>query len=142
MTKNSREIILGRLKYFEENLRYLEEIKKNSWLDLKQNHHQLAAMMYYLYILISSILDIGSHILVTDFKETPESYRDVLLKLYERKLISEELFKRNEAMPSFRNHLAHQYESINLDQVYHFVQEYLDDLKMFGRIFAEYLEKK
>lgn len=142
MTNQSKKKLAERLLFFDQNLERLAQIHKINWEELKEKPHILAAMMYYLFVLISSILDLGAHILSSEFKESISTYRDVLEKLKTHNVISPELYARNQEMPSFRNVLAHQYGSVDMKKVYDFLQEHFEDLKEFGSIFSRYIEEK
>lgn len=141
MTQNSKKSIHTRLELLFKNLYFLDQIKEISWQDLSQDHFKLSALLHDLYIIISCILDIGSHILVSDYQDEVKVYADVLKKLALRKIISKELYERNKNMSGFRNLLVRQYEEIDLEIVYKFLQDHLDDLKEFGEAFAKYVQE-
>jgi len=62
---------------------------------------------------ISRILDIGNHILASQYRIYPDTYEDVLKEMFSKGIISQEIYTKIKGMGSFRNILAHEYIKID-----------------------------
>jgi uncharacterized protein YutE (UPF0331/DUF86 family) len=52
---------------------------------------------------ISIILDIGNHILASQYRIYPDTYEDVLKEMFSKGIISQEIYTKIKGMGSFRN---------------------------------------
>lgn len=86
---------------------------------------------------ISIILDIGNHILASQYRIYPDTYEDVLKEMFSKGIISQEIYTKIKGMGSFRNILAHEYIKIDPKKVY---QNYKKFLEIIPEISKELLK--
>jgi uncharacterized protein YutE (UPF0331/DUF86 family) len=75
---------------------------------------------------ISIILDIGNHILASQYRIYPDTYEDVLKEMFSKGIISQEIYSKIKGMGSFRNILAHEYIKIDPKKVYQNYKKFLE----------------
>jgi len=86
---------------------------------------------------ISIILDIGNHILASQYRIYPDTYEDVLKEMFSKGIISQEIYSKIKGMGSFRNILTHEYIKIDPKKVY---QNYKKFLEIIPEISKELLK--
>jgi len=77
---------------------------------------------------ISIILDIGNHILASQYRIYPDTYEDVLKEMFSKGIISQEIYSKIKGMGSFRNILAHEYIKIDPKKVYQNYKKFLETI--------------
>lgn len=82
---------------------------------------------------IQASLDIASHVVASEGYREPTDYGDLFRILEENGVLSPSVADRMVAMAGFRNVLAHEYASIDDEQVY----EHLEDLEHFNEYATE-----
>ncbi len=129
---------LYRLKEITKILDEARSIPREKFLnDAVQN----GSAMFNLLIGITIILDVGQHLLAQKAQRTAHEYREVIKFLGEEKIISAEFADINEGMASFRNKLIHDYDTIDLDKVYDYLQKAPDIFRQFAKYYVEFMEK-
>ncbi len=86
---------------------------------------------------INLILDIGNHVLASEYNIYPATYEDILKELFLKGILSQEVYLRIKCMGSFRNILAHEYIKIDPRKVYENYQRFLEILP---EVLKEFLE--
>jgi len=86
---------------------------------------------------INLILDIGNHVLASEYNIYPATYEDILKELFLKGILSQEVYLKIKGMGSFRNILAHGYIKIDPKKVY---QNYQRFLEILPEILKEFLE--
>lgn len=86
---------------------------------------------------INLILDIGNHVLASEYSIYPATYEDILKELFLKGILSQEVYLKIKGMGSFRNILAHEYIKIDPKKVY---QNYQRFLEILPEILKEFLE--
>jgi len=104
-----------------------------------------AASERYLQIAIESCLNIGNRLIsLCQFKkpvDTPETYADIFIAMKGLGVIDDSFCDRLVKMAKFRNRLVHLYWDIDNDTLYSFIQDDLEDFKLFEQKVVEYLNK-
>jgi uncharacterized protein YutE (UPF0331/DUF86 family) len=77
---------------------------------------------------ISIILDIGNHILASQYRIYPDTYEDVLKEMFSKGIISQEIYSKIKGMGSFRNILDHEYIKIDPKKVYQNYKKFLETI--------------
>lgn len=129
-----KESVIERLKKLETIISNLEH--KNI-TDLNQYSQDIDLQWYIergLEVGSSIIFDIGNHILAGHFKISVEEYGQIINQLYDKKVISEELYANLLGLGGFRNILVHNYLSLDHQLVY---EHYQKALFVFPRFIAE-----
>ena len=84
----------------------------------------------------SSIFDVSDHILSSQFGFYSNTYDESLLGLFDKKVISEDIFQQLKGLGSLRNALVHRYMEISPDQL---VEDYHKAMIVFPRFAMEIL---
>lgn len=100
-----------------------------------------SAAMFNLLIGIELIVDIGNHILSEEFQKTGKSYKDVIIYLGETKIVPQAFAEENAEMADFRNKLVHDYDRIDSQKVFDYLQKAPDVFRAFAKAYVEFLEK-
>jgi len=90
---------------------------------------------------INLILDIGNHVLASEYNIYPATYEDILKELFLKGILSQEVYLKIKGMGSFRNILAHGYIKIDPQKVYQNYQRFLEILPEIMREFLELIKE-
>ena len=131
-----RESVEVRLKELDEIIQELFKYKDVNPEALKRDLSQRWIIERGLIAGASIIFDVADHILSEDFGFYSESYEDSLSGLFEKGVISEELYKHIRGLGGFRNILIHRYTGIDPDLVF---ENFHRGLKVFPRFAKEVL---
>jgi uncharacterized protein YutE (UPF0331/DUF86 family) len=128
--------------------RYFTEIRKNSLdlntlIDSKEllpGSIPLKAAKYILIELAEAMSNTIQHILAKDKGIAVSGYIDTILKAYENRLVSENLFQRLKPFFDFRNSLIHRYWSISDERLVENILQGRKDFDLFLEEVEAYLE--
>lgn len=73
--------------------------------------------------------------------EKPESYREVIELLGKNNILPREFSEKFAPAAGFRNILVHGYAEVDVEKLYEFLQNNLEDFDEFSKHVAKYLEK-
>lgn len=133
------ESVDNKLFRLKEISKILDEFRIAEKGDFVKDDKLNSAAMFNLLIGITIILDIGQHLLAQVAQRTAHEYKEAIRLLGEEKIISAEFAKQNEKMASFRNMLVHEYDKIDLEQVYNYLQKAPDIFRQFAKYFVEFM---
>ena len=129
--------ILQKLKQLEENLKTLEELKKEiSVEDLSQNKRYEWELRYGFFESIQIMIDISCKITNYYNLGTPQNYRECIELLGKFDYLEKTHINKYVAMIGLRNLLIHEYTTIDKQKLYEFLNA-LDDFKNFIREIKE-----
>lgn len=128
----NREVLQTRIAYIEDSLRSLERFKGISFEEFHSNTDHFRIAFYDLHRALESVMDIGSHILSRIPGARPSSYKDIPRLLERNKIIPND-FALNQLtkMAGYRNRMVHFYGEITEQEIYHIIQEELEDFYTF-----------
>ena len=99
----------------------------------------------FLQLAIESCLNIGNRLIsLYQFEKpvkTPETYADIFIELNALGVVDDQFSGSLIKMARFRNRLVHLYWEINKEDIYRFVQENLEDFKLFEKKVVDFLNK-
>lgn len=132
-----RESVEARLKELDEIVQELSKYKEAASSDtLKRDLSQRWIIERGLIAGASIIFDVSDHLLSEEFGFYAESYEESLKGLFEKGVISEELYGQIRGLGGFRNILIHRYTGIDPDLVF---ENFHRGLKVFPRFAREVL---
>ena len=141
MDDRIREHLKRLNKYY---LRLLDAMKLKKEIFIKDDLYQ-ASSERYLQIAIESCLNIGNRLIsIYQFKkpvDTPETYADIFIAMKGLGVIDDNFCHRLVKMAKFRNRLVHLYWEIDKETLYNFIQDDLEDFKLFEQKVVTYLNK-
>jgi len=91
-------------------------------------------------VAIQAALDIGSIILADQSVMLPREYKDIFPALAEIGVLPADFAQKLVGMAKFRNVLIHLYLEVDLQRVYRYLQENLEDFEIFARYVSEWLQ--
>lgn len=100
----------------------------------------------FLQLAIESCLNVGNRLIsLYQFERpvsTPETYADIFREMESLGIIDSAFCERLVKMAKFRNRLVHLYWDIDEEQVFQFLQENLEDFRVFREKVIEYLSRQ
>ena len=92
---------------------------------------------------IESCLNIGNRLIsLYQFQQpirTPETYADIFREMQKLGVVDQEFETSLIKMASFRNRLVHLYWEIDIETIYGFIHDNLEDFKRFEQMVVEFL---
>lgn len=113
------------------NLEKLKDLSSVSIEDFINDYRNNQSALRLLQVSIESVIDIGNHIISRKNLEMPQTYSDVFKILEKNDIISGKCSEKCADMVKFRNRIVHLYHDIDLNAVYRFMKNDLDDFKLF-----------
>jgi len=110
---------------------YDEFVRNYLYTDTAEHNFQIA---------VQAALDIGSIILADQWVMVPGEYKDIFPKLAEIGVLPPDFAQKLVGMARFRNVLVHLYLEVDLQRVYRYLQENLDDFEAFAHYVDEWLQ--
>ena len=92
----------------------------------------------YLHLAIESAFSLGEQIISGNNYRLPSDYKDIILVLYENKVIPKKLAKELEGMAGFRNILVHGYAKIDRNMVYKHLHQDLPKISKYAKCLARF----
>lgn len=139
------ERVKEHLKYLNRYYLLLLKAKETSRQGFLKDPILQGSTERFLHLAIESCLNVGNRLLsLAQFEKpirTPEKYSDIFREMETLGVIDGAFADRLVKMAKFRNRLVHLYWDLDKEMIYQFVQENLEDFKMFEKRVVEYLSK-
>jgi len=135
----SKEVINAMIDLIEENLKLIEEIKKQGFESFSNNFRDIQAAKHSLQESIEACLDIGSHIIAEKGFRRADDYKDIYKVLEEEKIIDPGLSAKLQEMAQFRNLLVHRYGKIDTKRIFIIMSGDINDIKQFVNSVLKYI---
>ncbi len=136
-----KTLILRKLSELQE---YLEQIKEYTNVSTEQYSKEWRTQRIVertLQIMIESCADIAGHIISDRGYRVPTSYADTFRVLYERDILTKDLFETMEKISKFRNIMVHHYDRIAPEIVVDILKKDLDDFLSFKNVIVNLLKQ-
>jgi len=85
----------------------------------------------YLRRSLEAIFDIGRHILAKTYGLKELEYKDIARQLGEKGIVEKDYSKILVKMAGYRNRMIHLYHEVSSEEIYHIIQNHLNDLEKF-----------
>lgn len=139
------ERIREHLKHLNKYYLLLLKSRKTEQKVFVKDELMQASSERFLQLAIESCLNIGNRLLsIYQFEKpinTPETYADIFKELNRIGVLDEQFTERLIKMARFRNRLVHLYWEIDPKVVHEFLQNDLEDFKLFERMVIEFLNQ-
>ena len=132
--------ILSKIDMLKKYVDLLKNYKYASVKDLEKDPTLRGAVERSLQVAIECCLDIGEMIISVKGFKKPESYREVIEILGKEGVLPKKFANKFAPAASFRNILVHAYAEVDVEKLYEFLQENVEDFEIFAKYIAEYLE--
>ena len=133
--------IESKLEMLEEYVAILKGYQQHDVEDLMCNHTLRGAVERYIEVALECMIDIGEMIISKEKLKRPDTYRDVFLLLGEHGILPDDFATNLAPAAGFRNVLVHMYAKIDIDRLYYYLENNLEDIERFGEYIARYLIK-
>ncbi len=133
------EVIRKRLEKLDEYLAILHHLQRYSYDEFVDNPERYGSAERFLQLAIESINDLGNHIVAESGLGNVDWYSDIPRRLREGGLIDTSQEETWIKMIGFRSILVHDYLKVDRRIVFRILQENIDDLEAFKRMFAQFL---
>jgi uncharacterized protein YutE (UPF0331/DUF86 family) len=118
----------------------LQKLRPLTYDEFAREHVLVGSAERDFQVAIQAALDIGSIILADQWVMVPGEYKDIFPKLAEIGVLPPDLAQKLVGMAKFRNVLVHLYLEVDLQKVYRYLHENLDDLETFAHHVGEWLQ--
>lgn len=125
------ELIEAKIDIILTNLEYLDQVKNGSKKEFLHSFERIQATKHSLQESIEACIDISNHLISENVWVRAETYSDMFFRLYEQKVIDENLKDSLSDMARFRNLLVHRYGKIDDERIWTILQEDLKDFELF-----------
>jgi len=133
--------IESKLEMLEEYVAILNGYQHHDVEELMRDHTLRGAVERYIEVALECMIDIGEMIISKEKLKRPDTYRDVFLLLGEHGILPDDFAKDLAPAAGFRNVLVHMYAKIDIDRLYYYLENNLEDIERFGEYIARYLIK-
>jgi uncharacterized protein YutE (UPF0331/DUF86 family) len=130
----SVEKISRKLIQLDEYLAVLGKISATSGDVFVKDKILLGSAKYYLQVSIETCLDVANHIIAAERFRAPKDYADTFTVLEENHVLEKSFAQKLRQMAKFRNRLVHLYGEIDDAFVYEFLQNDIEDFRLFRKI--------
>lgn len=118
---------------------FLDTAKRNQKELFLKEPQVWASTERFLQMALEVVSDMGCHVIADEGIGTVDQYRDIPEIFAEQGWIDAEIKEKWIKMIGFRNILVHGYANIDRSEVYSILQNNLDDIKKFRKVFAQFL---
>ena len=134
--------IIAKFQALDEYLVYLKDLQKVNKKSFLQDYHQFGLAEHYLHLSIEVLLDVAKLVIIAYEFKRPEELQEVFYVLRDKSVINDVLYDKLAGVSSFRNVLIHEYQKIDRELVYKYLQNNIDQFKEFKRQMLRFLGKK
>lgn len=134
--------IIAKLQALDEYLLYLKELQKVNKNAFLKDYHFFGLAEHYLHLSIEVLLDVAKLLIIAFQFPRPEERKDVFRILHEKKIINAKLFDKLTAIGGFRNILIHEYEKVDKNIIYSYLQNNIEQFREFKKAILIFLKKK
>jgi len=134
-----KTLVLRKLAELEE---YLEQIKEYADVGAEQYSREWRTQRIVertLQMMIESCADIAGHIISDRGYRVPTSYADTFRVLYEKDILTKDLFDTMEKISKFINIIVHHYDRIAAEIVVTILKKGLNDFLIFKGVIVKLL---
>lgn len=139
------ERIKEHLKLLNKYYLLLLESRKIPYNEFIDNPIHQGSTERFLHLAIESCLNIGNRLIsLYQFSKpvaTPDTYADIFKEMSKLGVVEHEFMQRLIKMARFRNRLVHLYWAIDQETVYGYLQNNLNDFKLFQQNVISFLNQ-
>ncbi|WP_367669234.1 type VII toxin-antitoxin system HepT family RNase toxin [Caldanaerobacter subterraneus] len=140
MLKDSDKVsVIKRIEFIRIELEDLKEYKNLTFQEYNSNRIARRNVERIIENVANALIDISKILIANENVDMPDSYRDIILKLGEVKIIELDLARSISEIARLRNVLAHQYLDIKWSYIKNFLEEKVDDVYTFLNIIDSYI---
>ncbi len=118
----------------------LRKLRTLTYEEFAREHILVGSAERDFQVAIQAALDIASIILADQSVKIPKDYKELFPALAELGILPVDFARKLAGMAGFRNVLVHMYLEVDLQRVYRYLQENLEDFELFSRYISEWLK--
>jgi len=134
-------LLFRKLAELEEYLRQIKEYANVSAEQYSKDWRIQRIVERTLQMMIETCADIAGHIISDRGYRIPTSYADTFRVLYEKEILTKELFETMENISKFRNIIVHNYDRVAPEIVVGILRKDLDDFLGFKNLIINVLNQ-
>ena len=134
-------LLFRKLAELEEYLRQIKEYANVSAEQYSKDWRIQRIVERTLQMMIETCADIAGHIISDRGYRIPTSYADTFRVLYEKEILTKELFETMENISKFRNMIVHNYDRVAPEIVVGILRKDLDDFLGFKNLIINVLNQ-
>ncbi len=135
-------LISLKLEKLQEYISYLKGYRAHCLDEVKNDHTLTGAMLHYLQLSIECVLDIGEMMISALRLRKPDQAREIFVILAEQGIIAKDFARDFSAVAGLRNILVHEYADIDIERIYHYIHDPLNDFDLYARKIAQHISNK
>jgi uncharacterized protein YutE (UPF0331/DUF86 family) len=135
------ETINEKLEKLKKYVGYLKEYQKASIDKLNQDYTLQGAVRCYFQLACECLIDICEIIISSLGLKRPDTARESIEILGKQGILPQEFAEKISPLAGFRNILVHEYAKVDIDELYHHLQNDLKDFSNFSQYIAQWLNK-
>jgi uncharacterized protein YutE (UPF0331/DUF86 family) len=136
------ELIEERINQIRTSANRMAKMKILSKEAFLADPDNFAIAEHHLRRALEALFDIGRHIVAKKGFGRPENYKSVIEILGRNSIISMDFSKEILGMAGYRNRLVHGYANVTAEEMYHVIEDRLDDFARFSVEIAAFIEKE
>ena len=136
-----KTLLLRKLAELEEYLNQIKEYRNVSAEQYSKEWKIQRIVERTLQMMIESCADIAGHIISDRKYRIPTGYADTFRVLYEKEILTKDLFDTMEKICKFRNIIVHHYDRIDSEIVVSILRKDLNDFLQFKDVIINLLSQ-
>lgn len=129
--KDQKEDVARRIDFIRIQLKDLEQFKGLEWKTYSEDRNLQRNVERLVENVANASIDICKIMLVGEDIELPNSYKEIIFKLGEVRVLTPELAKKVAEYAGLRNFLAHQYLDLRWEKIKAFIKDAPRDFNGF-----------
>ena len=125
------EILFQKLQRLKEEVIYLKENRERFLSTIRSSIDTRKILERSVFLTAEMVLDVADLIIINSGYPKPATYRDVIYKLGEFKIVPEEFAYNFSYIAGLRNFLAHDYLKETIPTLENFLKTKLSDIETF-----------
>lgn len=119
------------ISQLNSSLVLLKELSSIDAENFKKDIHKVSSAKYNLITAVSSVMDIGTHIISKNAYRAPESYKDIFSVMAESGLLPQNFSNTLVDMVQYRDHLIELNNNVETETIYSILKNNLKDFDEF-----------
>ncbi len=136
----SRRVVVDRLKTVDDLLQDIRSLPLNDRQAFFADRRNAWTAESCLRRSLEALFDIGRHILAKGFGVGVSEYKEIALRLFEKKILSSDDTALMGILAGYRNRMVHFYHEVSFDELYKICAEDLGDVERISDALREWIK--
>lgn len=121
-------VVAAKAELVRSMLESIESLPLGSLSEFREDPHSAAAGESYLRRSLEALLDLGRHLLAKGFGVAAVEYKEIPIRLHERRVLTAEERELFVKMAGYRNRMVHLYAQIEAEELFGILSERRRDI--------------